>query len=106
MTIGHQYFCSKWFNSAHAMTPLHGGATSGLKHMTHPHYRANKLTEDRETGEMLLDRERMHTIDNYMTTESDKTVGTKRLWLSSGEDKSLELTSMGNINIPLLKKEL
>ena len=32
------YLCaSKWYTSAHAMTPLHGGATSGLQIMTHPH---------------------------------------------------------------------
>ena len=36
MTIGHQYFCSKWYTFAMAMTPLHGGATSGLKSTT-PH---------------------------------------------------------------------
>ena len=33
------YFCSKWYTSTHAITPLHGGATSGLKlkSMTHAH---------------------------------------------------------------------
>ena len=37
MTIGHDYVYSKWYNSAHVMTPLHGGAASGLKSMIHPH---------------------------------------------------------------------
>ena len=37
MTIGHHYFCSKWYTSAMAMTPLHGGAAGGLKGTTHPH---------------------------------------------------------------------
>ena len=37
MTIRHQYFCGKWYTSALAMTPLYGGAASGLKSMTHPH---------------------------------------------------------------------
>ena len=36
MTIGHKYFCSKWYTSAKAMTPFHDGATSGLKSMTQP----------------------------------------------------------------------
>ena len=37
MAIGHQYFCSKWYISAKAMTPLHGGAATGLeKHDTTP----------------------------------------------------------------------
>ena len=31
MTIGHQYLYSKWYTFAQAMTPLHGGATNGLK---------------------------------------------------------------------------
>ena len=30
MTIGHHYFCRKWYISAHAMIPLHGGAASQL----------------------------------------------------------------------------
>ena len=39
MTIGHQYLCSKWYTSAPlAMTPLHSGATGGLKSMTPTHY--------------------------------------------------------------------
>ena len=38
MTIGCHYFCSKWYIPAHAMTPLHGGTTSGLKGKAHPHY--------------------------------------------------------------------
>ena len=37
MIIIHQYLCSKWYTSAQPMTPLHGGATSGLKSTTHPH---------------------------------------------------------------------
>ena len=37
MTIGHHYFCSKWYTSAHAMTPLHGGVSIRLKSMTYPH---------------------------------------------------------------------
>ena len=37
MTIGYHYFCSKWYTSAYAMAPLHGGAANGLKNMTHPH---------------------------------------------------------------------
>ena len=37
MTIGYQYFCSKWYTSALAMISLHGGAAGGLKNMTHPH---------------------------------------------------------------------
>ena len=36
-TIGHQYFCSKWYNSAMALTSLHGGAASGLKSVTSHH---------------------------------------------------------------------
>ena len=38
MTIRHQYFCSEYYTSAKAMTPLHGGAASELKSMTHPHW--------------------------------------------------------------------
>ena len=38
MTIGHQYFCSKWYSSAQTMTPLHDGIASELKSMAHPHY--------------------------------------------------------------------
>ena len=43
MTIGHHYFSSKWYRStsAHTMTPLHGGAVSGLKSMTHSHFLNN-----------------------------------------------------------------
>ena len=37
MTIGHHYVCTKWPTSAHAMTPLHGDATCGLRSLTHPH---------------------------------------------------------------------
>ena len=35
MVIGQHYFWSKWYTSADAMTPVHGGAASGLKSMTH-----------------------------------------------------------------------
>ena len=49
---------------------------------------------------MLTNRERMHAVNSYTTTESDKTTGTMRLLLSSGENKSLDLTLMGNINTP------
>ena len=37
MTIRHQDFYSKWHTSAQSITPLHGGAASGLKSVTHPH---------------------------------------------------------------------
>ena len=37
MTIGHHYLCGKLYTSANALTPLHGGATIGLKSMTNPH---------------------------------------------------------------------
>ena len=36
MTVGAQYFKSKWHTSAHVMLPLHGGTANGLKSMTHP----------------------------------------------------------------------
>ena len=36
MILGHDYFGSKWPTSVHAMTPLRGGAASGLKDITHP----------------------------------------------------------------------
>ena len=38
MIIGHYYFHSKWYSSAHAMTHLHSGTASGLKGMTHPYW--------------------------------------------------------------------
>ena len=38
MTFGCHYFCRKRHTSAHAMSPLHGGAVSGLKGMTQPHW--------------------------------------------------------------------
>ena len=44
MTIRHQYFCSQWYTSAQAMTPLHGCAASGLKGLTHPHYSNNLVS--------------------------------------------------------------
>ena len=37
MTIERHYFSSKWYTSAHVMTPLDGGAANKLKSMTHPH---------------------------------------------------------------------
>ena len=37
-TAGHHYFCSKWYTSVHAMTPLDGGAVSRLKSRTRPHF--------------------------------------------------------------------
>ena len=49
---------------------------------------------------MLTNRERMHAVDNYTTTESDKTRGTAKLLLSGGENKSLDLTVMGSFNTP------
>ena len=41
MIVGHEYFGSKWSTPAHATTPLHGGAASGFKSMTHPHYQCS-----------------------------------------------------------------
>ena len=37
-------------------------------------------------------------VDSYATTESDRPRGTTRLLLSSGENKSLDLTVIGSIN--------
>ena len=38
MTSGHQYFSNKLYTSAQVMTPLHGGADSGLKSMARPYW--------------------------------------------------------------------
>ena len=43
----------------------------------------------------------MLIVDNYATTESDKTKGTTGLLLCSGKNKSLDLTIMGSINTPI-----
>ena len=45
-----------------------------------------------------LQAEKKNAVDNYRTTESDKTKGTTRLLLSSGENKSLDVITMGSIN--------
>ena len=43
MTSGDLYFGSKCYSSVQAMTPLYGGATSGLKRMT-PLHRVHLLS--------------------------------------------------------------
>ena len=68
----------------------------------------NSLTHSQRVGEcgrMLTDTKRMHTVDSYTTTESDKTGGITKLLLSSGENKSLDLTIMGSINTPITKRK-
>ena len=54
-----------------------------------------------ECGRIPTDREMMHTVDNYATTESDKIRVITRLLLSSSKNKSLDLTIIGNINTPI-----
>ena len=62
----------------------------------------NKLTEGwGDCGKGLTDGECLHVVDSYPTTESDKTKGTTELLLSSGENKSEDLTIMGRINTPI-----
>ena len=39
---------------------------------------------------MLIDRERMHSVDSYITTKSDKIRGMAELVLSISENKSLD----------------
>ena len=39
ITIGHQYFWSTFYTFVQGMTPLHGGAASGLKIVPDPHCR-------------------------------------------------------------------
>ena len=47
MTSGHQYFLSKWYTSVQAYDSLHGGATNGLKSMTHfPLWEQEPCTQD------------------------------------------------------------
>ena len=46
----------------------------------------------------------MHTVDSYTTTECDKIRRITRLLLSSGENKSLDLTVIGSINTPITHK--
>ena len=54
-----------------------------------------------ECGKLLTDRERMYTVDNYTTIESDKTRRITRLLLSNRKNKSLDLTIIGSINTPI-----
>ena len=50
---------------------------------------------------MLTNGERTHAVDSYTTTESDKTRGAIKLLLSSGKNKSLDLTMTGSVNTPI-----
>ena len=49
---------------------------------------------------MFTDRERMHTVDGYTTTESDEIRRITRLLLSSSKNNSFDLTIIGSINTP------
>ena len=63
-----------------------------------------ELTNSKRVGEwrrMLTEREWMHTVDSYTTTERDKTRGIERLLLSSGEYKSLDLAVRGSRITPM-----
>ena len=51
----------------------------------------------------VTDRERMHTLYGYTTTESDNII--TRLLLPSGKNKSLALTAIGSINTPITHKK-
>ena len=50
-----------------------------------------------------MDGESLLGVDSFATTESNKTRGTTGILLSSGENKSLDLTVLGNINTPITK---
>ena len=47
----------------------------------------------------------MHTVDSYTATESAKTRIIARLLVSSGENKSLDLTVIGSINTCITKRK-
>ena len=57
-----------------------------------------------ELWEGLTDGESLLVVGSYATTESDKTSGTTGLLLSSGKNKSLDLTIMGSLNTPITTK--
>ena len=57
-----------------------------------------------KSGRRLTDRERMHAVDNYTTTKSDKIRRITRLLLSNIENKSLDLTVICSIIHPSPKK--
>ena len=47
---------------------------------------------------MFTNRDRMHKVESYNTTESDKTRETMRLFLFNGMNKSLSKAVVGSVN--------